>query len=45
MQKQAVWQIVSSEEGKEEWVDKNTDKDKKANNAGPNKSTENQVEK
>ena len=45
MQKQAVGQIVSSEEEKEEEADKNTDKDKKANNTEPNKSTENQVEK
>lgn len=44
MQKQAVGQIVSSEEDKEE-TDKNTDTDKKANNVESNKSKENQVEK
>lgn len=44
MQKQAVGQIVSSEEDKEE-TDKNTDTDKKANNVESNKSKENQVAK
>ena len=45
MQKQAVGQIVSSEEEKEGEEDKNTDTDKKDNSTEPSKPKENQVEK